>query len=138
MWFTYLFEKKLRKSEFDTGILIQKIFDNGEIKLHFILKVTIDGEIYFLDLIGESIYLSQRTDSIKVLKQDKIGFELLGYYEMKDSKDFILELLNAMDNEFLSDWSLEQTIQNLVNVYTRIGQRTHKPSIKFMGNGAFS
>lgn len=138
LWFNYLLEKKLRTSEFDTGILVQKIFDNGEIKLHFILKVTIDDESHYLDLIGENIYMSQRTDLIKVLKNEKNGFELLGYYEMKNTQDFVPELLRAMKKEFLSDWSLEKTIQNLVNVYERIGQHIQKPALKFIENGVFS
>lgn len=138
LWFNYLLEKELRTSDFDTGILVQKIFDNGEIKLHFILKVTIDNEVHYLDLIGENIYMSQRTDLIKVLKHEKNGFELLGYYEMKDTQDFVPELLREMEEDFLSDWSLEKTIQNLANVYKRIGQRTQKPALKFIQDGVFS
>lgn len=118
IWFSYLLDLFLRKYNLDSKVCLIKFFDEGELKIHFIVNLNVGEDVFYLDLMDNKLIISKHYDLLLKYKnnlgENFIFSELICY----DYKNFESEILRNIFKKSLSDWDLEIMLERLLNLYT--------------------
>jgi hypothetical protein len=118
LWFSYLLDLFLKEHNLFSKICLIKFNDGEEMKIHFLIKLVFNNEIFYLDYFNDILRISKKKDLIISIKNN-LGnnYLFLDFIEYEYS-DFLSDIYSSIFSNSLSDWDLNILIKRLVRLYS--------------------